>query len=65
MRTGCRRDRGRVATDGQGRVGPVIRIRLVSIMGGAGVKRGRKLSKAERKRQKELREAERLGELDA
>ncbi|HTP19940.1 MAG TPA: hypothetical protein VMJ65_10075 [Solirubrobacteraceae bacterium] len=43
----------------------MIRIRLVSIMGGAGVKRGRKLSKAERKRQKELREAERLGELDA
>jgi hypothetical protein len=45
--------------------GPVIRIRLVSIMGGTGVKRGRKLSKAERKRQKELRDAERRGELDS
>ena len=39
--------------------GPVIRIRLVSIMGGVGVKRGRKLTKEERKRQKELRRAER------
>jgi hypothetical protein len=45
--------------------GPVIRIRLVSIMGGSGVKRGRKLSKDERQRQKELREAERRSELDA
>jgi Domain of unknown function (DUF1707)/Cell wall-active antibiotics response 4TMS YvqF len=35
--------------------GPVIRIRLVSIMGGVGVKRGRKQSKEERRRQKELR----------
>jgi DUF1707 SHOCT-like domain len=38
--------------------GPVIRIRLVSIMGGVAVKRGRKRTKAERKRQKELRRAE-------
>jgi len=45
--------------------GPVIRIRLVSIMGGTGVKRGRRLSKEERQRQKELREAESRGELDA
>ena len=35
--------------------GPVIRIRMVSIMGGCDVHRGRKLSKAERRRQKELR----------
>jgi hypothetical protein len=35
--------------------GPVIRIRLVSIMGGVAVKRGRKQSKEERRRQKELR----------
>ncbi len=39
--------------------GPVIRIRLVSIMGGVGVKRGRKQTKEERRRQKELRRAER------
>jgi Domain of unknown function (DUF1707)/Cell wall-active antibiotics response 4TMS YvqF len=45
--------------------GPVIRIRLVSIMGGTGIKRGRKLSKEERKRQQELREAENRGEVDA
>jgi hypothetical protein len=45
--------------------GPVIRIRLVSIMGGTGIKRGRKLSKEERKRQQELREAESRGEVDA
>jgi Domain of unknown function (DUF1707) len=44
--------------------GPVIRIRLVSIMGGCGVIRGRKLSKEERRRQKELRKAESRGELD-
>jgi hypothetical protein len=40
---------------------PVIRIRLVSIMGGSGVSRGRKLSKAERRK---LREAERQRELE-
>ena len=44
--------------------GPVIRIRLVSIMAGFSVERGRKLSKAERRRQKELRRAESRGELD-
>ncbi|MFZ0379670.1 MAG: DUF1707 domain-containing protein [Solirubrobacteraceae bacterium] len=31
--------------------GPVIRIRMVSVMGGTGLKRGRKLSKKERKEQ--------------
>jgi hypothetical protein len=36
---------------------PVIRIRLVSIMGGSDVQRGRKLTREERKRQKELRKA--------
>jgi uncharacterized protein DUF1707 len=40
---------------------PAIRIRLVSIMGGTSVHRGRKLSKAERR---ELREAERQRELE-
>jgi hypothetical protein len=34
--------------------GPVLRLRLLSIMGGTDVKRGRKLSKRERARQKEL-----------
>ena len=34
--------------------GPVLRLRLLSIMGGTDVKRGRKLSKRERLRQKEL-----------
>src|SRR5581483_12027479 len=41
--------------------GPAIHIRLISVMGGATVRRGRKLSKAERK---ELREAERRRELE-
>lgn len=45
--------------------GPVIRIRLVSIMGGTGVKRGRRPSKEERRRQRELREAKSRGEIDA
>jgi len=40
---------------------PAIRIRLISIMGGSGVRRGRKLSKAEKR---ELREAERGRELE-
>lgn len=40
---------------------PAIRIRLVSIMGGSSVTRGRKLSKAEKR---ELREAERKRELE-
>jgi hypothetical protein len=33
----------------------VLRLRMLSIMGGSDVKRGRKLSRAERKRQRELR----------
>jgi hypothetical protein len=37
--------------------GPVIRIRLVSVMGGTGLKRGRKLSKRQRK-ELELREGQ-------
>ncbi len=45
--------------------GPLIRIRVVSIMAGCGVSRGRKLSREERKRQKELRKAEGRGELDS
>jgi uncharacterized protein DUF1707 len=36
---------------------PVIRIRVVSIMGGSDVKRGRKPSRAERKRQRELKKS--------
>ncbi len=42
---------------------PQIRIRLVSIMGGSSVRRGRRLSKAERRRERELRKAGRRGEL--
>ncbi|MBV9414731.1 MAG: DUF1707 domain-containing protein [Solirubrobacterales bacterium] len=42
---------------------PVIRIRLVSIMGGSEVNRGRKPTRAERKRERELRKADRR-ELD-
>jgi DUF1707 SHOCT-like domain len=34
--------------------GPVLRLRLVSIMGGADVKRGRKVSRRDRRRQREL-----------
>jgi Domain of unknown function (DUF1707)/Cell wall-active antibiotics response 4TMS YvqF len=41
--------------------GPVIRIRLVSIMGGSELKRGRKLSRREKR---ELRDAERQRELE-
>jgi hypothetical protein len=44
--------------------GPVIRVRLVSIMGGVAVKRGRKPTKEELQRQKELRKAEKRGELE-
>jgi hypothetical protein len=40
---------------------PVIRIRLVSIMGGSELKRGRKLSRRERRA---LRDAERQRELE-
>jgi len=43
---------------------PVIRLRLLSIMGGTDVKQGPKLSRAERKRQKELRRAAERGELE-
>jgi DUF1707 SHOCT-like domain/Cell wall-active antibiotics response LiaF, C-terminal len=43
---------------------PQIRIRLVSIMSGVSVRRGRKPSREERRRQKELRRAERRGELE-
>ena len=34
--------------------GPTLHLRVISIMGGTDVKRGRKLSRAERKRQKHL-----------
>jgi hypothetical protein len=43
---------------------PAIQIRLVSIMGGSTVIRGRKLTRAERKEQRELRKAERQRELE-
>ncbi len=39
--------------------GPVLRLKMISILGGSSVKRGRKLSRHERKRQKQLRETER------
>jgi uncharacterized small protein (DUF1192 family) len=42
---------------------PVVRIRLVSIMGGSDVQRGRKPTREERKRERELRKAKRR-ELD-
>jgi hypothetical protein len=35
--------------------GPTVRIRMISIMGGSEVKRGRKLSRAQRREQKQLR----------
>ena len=38
---------------------PTIHVRLVSIMGGAGVARGRKPTKEERRRERELRDARR------
>jgi hypothetical protein len=40
---------------------PSIHIRLVSIMGGSDVLRGRKLTREERRRQRELRKAQRRG----
>jgi hypothetical protein len=43
---------------------PQIRIRLVSIMGGSNVRRGRRLSRSERRQERELRKSERRGELD-
>jgi hypothetical protein len=42
---------------------PQIHIRLVSIMGGSSVRRGRRLSKSERRGQRELRNAQRRDEL--
>jgi hypothetical protein len=39
--------------------GPVLRLRLISIMGGADVKRGRKRSRREKQRQRELERRER------
>lgn len=42
---------------------PVIRIRLVSLMGGCSIRRGRRLSRAERRRDRELREADRRDQL--
>jgi hypothetical protein len=43
--------------------GPVLRVQLLSIMGGTDVKRGRRRSRAERKRDRELRHSRR-DELD-
>jgi hypothetical protein len=40
--------------------GPVIRVRLISIMGGVSVRRGRKPTREERRRAKELRRDEKL-----
>jgi hypothetical protein len=42
---------------------PVIQIRLVSIMGGASVRQGRKQTRADKRREKELRRAEQRREL--
>jgi hypothetical protein len=42
---------------------PQIRIRLMSIMGGSSVRRGRRPTKADRRRERELRKAKRRGEL--
>ncbi len=42
---------------------PQIRIRLVSVMGGSSVRRGPRRTRAERRRERELRKAERRGEL--
>jgi hypothetical protein len=41
--------------------GPVLALRLLSIMGGTDVKRGPKLSRAERKARREQRRIERGG----
>jgi hypothetical protein len=43
---------------------PLIRLHLVSVIGGISVRRGRKLSRAERRRRRELRKTERRGELE-
>jgi uncharacterized protein DUF1707 len=44
--------------------GPVIRVRLVSIMGGASVRRGPKQTRAQRRKERAQRKAERHRELD-
>jgi hypothetical protein len=44
--------------------GPIIRVRLVSIMGGTGVRRGRKARKGGRRRRNEVTEAMQPGELE-
>ena len=44
--------------------GPVIRVRLISIMGGTSVRRGPKQTKAQRRKERALREVERHRELD-
>ena len=44
--------------------GPIIRIRLVSILGGTGVLRGRKPRKDKRPEQQKLSDGERRSELD-
>jgi len=44
---------------------PLIHIRLVSIMGGSSVRRGRRLTRAERRRGRHLVTPERRDELDA
>jgi hypothetical protein len=43
---------------------PVIRVRLISVMGGASVRRGPKRTKAQRREERALRRAERRDELD-
>ncbi len=47
-----------------GGTGPVIRIRLVSIMGGCSIRRGPRRSREQRRKDRELRKAERRGELE-
>lgn len=42
---------------------PQLRIRLVSVMGGSSVRRGPRRTRADRRRERELRKAERRGEL--
>jgi hypothetical protein len=39
--------------------GPTLKLNMISVLGGASVKRGRELSRAEKKRQKELRKSQR------
>ena len=44
--------------------GPQVRIRLVSIMSGVSVRRGRKPSREDSRRERELRRSEHRGELE-